>query len=182
MNALWNIFEGLGAINARIGRVGVFIGACMIALMTTIVICGVFFRYVLNNSITWAEDVSLIMMVTTAFLVAPYAYRSNANVAIEMISGMLQGRAARALRIAINLLVLWLLYRYFAESVGLVRRGWGIRVNTVPIAWAWPYMVVPASFAAMALVGIELILRDMWSIFTGRKDADLPDLPPAEAE
>ncbi|MEZ5871189.1 MAG: TRAP transporter small permease subunit [Nitratireductor sp.] len=182
MNATAAIFTTLGTINSLIGRVGVFVGSLFIAIMTILVILGVFFRYVLNNSLGWVEDVSLIMMVTTAFLVAPFAYRSGANVAIEFLSGMLQGRMVRIMRIIINLLVLWLIYRYFLESLGLVKRGWGIRVNTVPIPWAIPYMVVPFSFVAMALVGFELIMRDLWGLMSGSDKADLPHVAPQEPE
>lgn len=182
MNATAAVFTMLGSINSLIGRIGVFIGSLFIAIMTILVILGVFFRYVLNNSLGWVEDVSLIMMVTTAFLVAPYAYRSGANVAIEFLSGMLQGRMVRVMRVIINLLVLWLIYRYFLESLGLVKRGWGIRVNTVPIPWAIPYMVVPFSFFAMALVGFELIMRDLWGLMSGSDKADLPHIAPQEPE
>jgi len=67
------------------GRTGVLIAASFVAVMTVSVMLGVFFRYVLNDSLTWVEDVSLILMVTTAFLVATYAYRTGANVAIELL-------------------------------------------------------------------------------------------------
>ena len=182
MNATRAIFTMLGSINRLIGQVGVFFGSLFIAIMTLLVILGVFFRYVLNNSLTWVEDVSLIMMVTTAFLVAPFAYRSGANVAIEFISGLLRGPLVRVMRIVINLLVLWLIYRYFLESLGLVKRGWGIRVNTIPIPWAIPYMIVPASFVAMAMVGFELIMRDLWGLMSGSDKADLPHIAPQEPE
>ena len=174
MSALRLLAELLARINVPIGRVGLFAGSVLVAGMTLVVIAGVFFRYVLNNSLTFVEDVALIMMVTTAFLIAPLAYRTGGNVAIEMLVEALPRIGTRLIRIVINLLVLWLVYRYFFESLKLVERGWGIRVNTVPIPWAIPYMVVPFSFAALALVSIELLARDAWSILARRDDLDLP--------
>ncbi|NRG19282.1 TRAP transporter small permease [Rhizobiales bacterium] len=176
------LIEYLGRINGSIGRAGVLASACFVALMTLFVIAGVFFRYVLNNSLSWVEDVSLILMVTTAFLVAPYAYRTGGNVAIEMLVEMLPRKMLRAMRIVINILVLWIIYRYFFESLQLVQRGWAIRVNTVPIAWAWPYMAVPVAFFAMALVGLELIMRDLWALSRGSNALDLPHHAPQEPE
>lgn len=174
--------EALGRLNALVGRSGVLVAALLLIVMTTVVVVGVFFRYVLNNSITWVEDVSLIMMVTLAFLVAPYAYRSGANVAIEIVTAALPNAALRIIRIAINILVLWIIYRYFFESLALVDRGWGIRVNTVPIPWAIPYMMVPVALFAMALTGAELIMRDLWGLATRSADADLPHIAPEEPE
>ncbi|MDN2566788.1 TRAP transporter small permease subunit [Aquibium sp. A9E412] len=182
MDATRAAIEGFGRVNAIIGRVGVVAGAGLIALMTVVVVVGVFFRYVLNNSISWVEDVSLIMMVSTAFLVAPFAYRTGANVAIEMLTAQLPQLALRVLRIAINVMVLWILYRHFFESLLLVERGWAIRVNTVPVAWAWPYMVVPVAFVGMALIGFELILRDLWALMARSPALDLPHHAPQEPE
>ncbi len=182
MEATRALVAFLATFNDRIGRAGVVAASCFIALMTVIVIAGVFFRYVLNNSISWVEDVSLILMVTTAFLVAPFAYRTGGNVAIEFVIDHLPKVMLRSLRILINILILWIIYRYFFESVNLVARGWSIRVNTVPIAWAWPYMAVPVAFAAMALVGFELILRDLWGLMSGSSELDLPHYAPQEPE
>ena len=182
MSAALQFLERLGAINAGAGRINVFLASCFIAIMTLIVITGVFFRYALNDSIAWVEDVSLILMVTTAFLVAPFAYRTGANVAIELVIDTLPAIVARGLRIAINLLVLWIIYRYFFESLKLVERGWGIRINTVPLPWAIPYLIVPLAFAQMALVAFELIGRDIWGMANGSTDADLPHLAPQEPE
>lgn len=182
MGGTRSAIEMLGRLNAGLGRIGVVLASLFIAVMTVVVITGVFFRYVLNSSIAWIEDVSLIMMVTTAFLIAPFAYRTGANVAIEMLVNALPERLLRILRIVINVLVLWIIYRYFFESLALVERGMGIRVNTVPIPWGVPYAIVPVAFFAMALVGLELILRDLWGLAFNSPDADLPHLAPQEPE
>ena len=176
------MLEALGAMNRRCAAAGVWLAAGLVALMTVIVILGVFFRYVLNDSLTWVEDVALIMMVTTAFIVAPFAYRSGSNVAIELFVSPLPAIAVRVLRLVINMLVLWIVYRYFFESLTLVARGWGIRVNTVPIPWAYPYMIVPVAFVAMASVAVELIGRDLWALINRSGAADLPHHAPAEPE
>ncbi len=182
MNSALIQIERLGLFNQMAGKVSIFIASCFIGLMTLFVITGVFFRYVLNNSLPWVEDVSLIMMVTTAFLVAPFAYRSGANVAIEILVEAFPRPVLRVIRMVINLMILWIIYRYFFESLQLVTRGWGIRVNTVPIPWAIPYLIVPVAFIEMALVAIELIARDLWGLINRSDAADLPHIAPAEAE
>lgn len=182
MGATLATIEGLGRCNAVIGRIGVWIAASLIAIMTAVVILGVFHRYVLNDSLAWIEDISLIMMVTVAFLVAPFAYRSGANVAIELFIEMVPKPVARLVRILINMLILWIIYRYFFESLALVQRGYSIRINSVDLPWAYPYMIVPVAFAAMAAVGFELVLRDLWGLRTGSTRADLPHLAPQEPE
>ena len=181
MGAL-RMLDALGWLNRQCAVLGVRIASVLVALMSVIVILGVFFRYVLNDSLTWVEDVSLIMMVTTAFVIAPYAYRTGANVAIEVFIAVLPDKALRVLRIVINMLILWIVYRYFFESLSMVHRGWGIRINTVALPWAYPYMVLPVTFVVMALVAIELIGRDLWALVMGSTKADLPHIAPIEPE
>lgn len=174
MSSVLSLIGALGSVNKIAGRISVFLASCFIGLMTVIVISGVFFRYVLNNSLPWVEDVSLILMVTTAFIVAPFAFRSGANVAIELLVVTLPNTLVRTVRIITNVLILWILYRYFFESLQLVERGWGIRINTVPLPWAVPYLIVPIAFIEMGLVAIELIARDIWGMINRSGDADLP--------
>lgn len=164
----------MSAFNAALTRAGVVLAAIMIASMTIIVIVGVFFRYVLNNSITWVEDFSLIMMVTTAFIVAPFAYRNGANVAIGLFVSGFNDRVLRTIRMLIDVLILWIIYRYFFESLALVERGWGIRVNSIPIPWAWCYMIIPVCFVAMASVGVELLLRELYAFTDASRREPLP--------
>ncbi len=168
----------LGTINRGLGIASVFIASCFVGLMTMIVCVGIFWRYVLNNSLPWVEDISLILMVTMAFVVAPFAYRTGQNVAITILVDALPPALLRGIRILINLLVLWIVYRYFLESLGLVERGWGIRINSVPLPWAYPYFVVPIVFIELAMVGIELIARDCWCLVTRSDDAALPPTEP----
>ena len=67
-------------------------GMLLIA-MTGIVLIQIVFRYVLNDSLIWTEEVSKTMMVWGAFLVAPWAYRNSANVSIQMFTGFVTAQA-----------------------------------------------------------------------------------------
>lgn len=152
-----------------------FIASCFAGIMAIIVTAGVFWRYVLNNSLPWVEDISLILMVTMAFIVAPYAYRTGQNVAISLLVERLPAPFLLAIRIVINVLVLWIVCRYFLESLKLVERGWNIRVNSVDMPWAYPYLVLPVVLLQLGMVAVELIASDTWRILTGSGERSLPD-------
>ena len=120
-------------------------GGLMMA-MTAIVLAQILFRYVLNDSLIWTEEVSKTMMVWTAFLVAPWAYRHGANVGIEMC----------------------------IESVGMVERGFSIRAASMPVQVGWFFGVMPLAFAMILLVGIELVLRDLLGLAYSGDDFSVP--------
>ena len=85
-----------------------------------IILAQVFYRYVLNDSLGWSEEVAKIMMVWSAFLVAPWAYRQGANVSIDMFVEAFPLLARRLMETVLNLLVLFIV-------------AWGIMV--APFDW-----------------------------------------------
>ncbi len=153
------------------------LAACLVAVMTIAVLAGVFFRYALNNSLAWTEDSSILMMIWVAFLIAPYAYREGAHVGIELLVTSLPKPVFRLIRIVLNLLILWLLYRFMWEAVIYVARGFNMRANTIPVSIAWFRTIVPVSIAMMMLIGTELILRDALSLTDRDRDHDLTAHP-----
>lgn len=173
----------LGRVNKAIGSGLCWTAAAFVAIMTAVVLLGVFFRYVLNNSLGWSEETAILMMIWVAFLVAPFAYRSGGNVAIDMFVSALPQRALTVLRIIINLLVLWLLYRFLMEAALFVERGLRVRANTLDIPIGYVRAIVPVSMVAMMAVAVELILRDVWSFFVPGRAMEPPHLAePIEPE
>ena len=171
--------DRLGGFNKIFGLYARNLAACLVAIMAVAVLAGVFFRYILNNSLAWTEDSSILMMIWVAFLVAPYAYRQGGHVGIELVVAALPKTAFRVIRILINLLILWLLYRFMLEALIYVERGFNMRANTIPIPIAYFRLIVPISLGMMFLIGIELILRDLLSLIDKDRDYDIANHPPS---
>jgi TRAP-type C4-dicarboxylate transport system permease small subunit len=148
-------------------------GMLLIA-MTAIVLVQILFRYVLNDSLIWTEEVSKTMMVWGAFLVAPWAYRNGANVSIQMFTDELPLTLQRLLHLALNVLVIWIIVVFWSESFGMVDRGFSIRAASLPVQVGWFFVVVPVAFGAMLLVGIELLIRDVLALLHPSEDFQIP--------
>ncbi len=168
------VLEPLAAINAGICRAGVGLAALLLMLMTAIVLTQIVFRYVLNDSLIWTEEVSKTMMVWAALLVAPWAYRTGANVRIEMFVDALPQGLRAGIDFVLNLLVVWIVIVFLGESFGLVERGMSIRTASLPLAIGWFYTIVPVAFAAMLLVGIEQVLRQLLGFRYPDEDFSVP--------
>lgn len=179
MTALYKPLAVLTAINLVLAKVFRNLAWVLLALMTGIVVLQVFFRYILNSSLGWSEDVSLMMMIWVAFAVAPIAYRTGANVALDTFSQFLHGRVGFLLQLLIHLLLLIMLAVLISEALALIGRS-RIRANTVPVQMKYIYMIMPVSFAAMMIAGAELILR----CFSGlvRPDSDAARMPSAQVD
>lgn len=169
-NAVTRTLNLLAGFNRIVGLAARNLAACLVAVMTVAVLAGVFFRYVLNDSLAWTEDSSILMMIWVAFLIAPWAYREGGHVGIDLLVTSMPKPLFRVIRIAMNVLILWLLYRFMLEAVIYVSRGFNMRANTIPVPIAWFRTIVPVSLGMMILIGIELILRDLLSLVQGDDD------------
>ena len=149
----------LSRFNDAVERVGKYLGLTLIGVMTLVILYQVFMRYVLNDPPTWSEEMSRFMMVWMTFLVAPIAYRRGMNVAIETLSRHLAGRLRAALQLVLNTLILYFMIEYAQEGIGLAERGLKAKAFTIDVKLFWFYLIVPAGFCLLAVVGVEHILR-----------------------
>ena len=154
----------------------------LLMTMTAIVLLQIVCRYVLNDSLIWTEEVAKTMMVWSAFLVAPLSYRTSANVSIDMFVDQLSQRTRAILHLLLNFLVIWIIVVFLIESVGFFQRGINIRAASLPIQMAWFYSIVPLSFAALFIVGVELVLRDVLSLFYPGEQFLIPHSETVEGE
>ncbi len=147
----------------------------LLVAMVVIVILQIVFRYVLNDSLIWPEELSKTMMVWTAFLVAPWAYRNGANVRIEIFRDEFPPLLLRISLLLINLLILWIVCVFFFESFGFWGRGLTVRADSVPVQVAWFYSIVPIAFFLLLLVGVEQTIRSLLTLLRPDEDWDIPD-------
>ena len=168
------VVDGLGFVNAWIGRVGRAGAGAILAVMLAVIMLQVISRYVFNNSLSWTEELSKSLMVWTAFLVAPWALRTGANVGIDLFVEALPKRARFAVELAITALILWILVVLLGESLGFVERGMTSRMATLPLTTGFVYAIIPVSLAASILAGVEMGLRQLRELAVGVADPDAP--------
>jgi len=148
----------------------------LLMAMLLIVVMQIVFRYVLNDSLAWSEELAKAMMVWTAFLVAPWAYRIGANVRIELFIDEMPLVFRNSLTLLLNALVFWIVAVFFWESVGFWQRGLTVQADSLPFQVAWFYSIVPITFAFMVLVGAELLLRNILTLLNPDEVFDLSHL------
>jgi C4-dicarboxylate transporter, DctM subunit len=81
--------------------------ACVLCLAACclVVLVSVFFRYVLNDSLVWSEEVARWFLMGTVFLGAALAYRRGSHIGLPYFLDRLDGRTASIAKSAISLVV-----------------------------------------------------------------------------
>ena len=160
----------LAPCNERLGLWARNAAAALLAVMTMMILLQVFYRYALNYSFAWTEELAKILMVWSAFLVAPWAYRTGANVSIALFVDALPRGFRLLLQIALNGLVLCVMLLFLREAVDFWWRGFAVTSVSMPVRMGWFYTVVPLGFIGIILAGVELILRDLLSLLDPQGD------------
>ena len=149
--------------------------------MTGMILIQVFFRYFLNHSLPWPEELAKFTMVWMTFLVAPYAYRKGLNVNMELLVSKIPKRIRVMLEILLHILIIFMAYYLLNEGLGMVKRGMRIRASTVNFKIGYVYMILPISFGMMMLVGVERILKDVKMLLspssTDQGESQMPGKP-----
>lgn len=158
----WNRVLGpLSTINHAVSSLGKNIAAALLAAMLVMILAQVIFRYVLNDSLTWTEELAKFSMVWVACLVAPWAYRHNLNVSIDLFAESLPRTMRHLSDIIISLLIIAISWIFLLESIAFWQGGWTITASSMPIKLAYFYSCIPFAFAGILLVGVENLLRQV---------------------
>lgn len=130
------------------------------ALMVIVVAAQVFFRYALNHSLFWSEELARYILVWMTFLGATVAYRRGAHPRIDLLANGRRPRRERAMRMAAHLVAVafcGLLVVYGAQFAYFVR----LQISPALQLPKWIVMLVlPVSGLLMLLHALAAIARD----------------------
>lgn len=148
----------LGRFNSILYRVIkeilIFTGLALIAITFVAVIT----RYVLKVNIDWAYEVSMLMLVWTAFLGGAAAARTNGHILFDTVLNILPTKARFIMVVVRDLLVLAFLVfgMYFGYKIVLKTLAQHFQTISVPVGFL--YAALPAGFVPMFLFNLESLL------------------------
>ncbi len=129
-------------------------GGIALVVLLGVTVAEVFWRYVLNNSLLWAEDLSMMSLVVVVAAAIAYGAREGAHVCVNLVARMAGRRVtritdavARLLGVAVTATAAYALF--VQGSCGPVC---GAATPSVSISHTPFYYVLAASFSAYALL------------------------------
>lgn len=155
----------LSAVNYWISKAAMNLAGGLLGAMVMMILAQVFYRYVLNDSLSWTEEMAKFSMVWIAFLVAPWVYRENLNVSIQMFAEAFPKVMQLFGDLFITSLILLICVIFLTESVEFWLGGLTISASSVPIKLAVFYSCAPFSFAMLTLLGIERFIQQSYDMY-----------------
>lgn len=138
--------------------------------MTLIVGFEVTSRYAFNSPTIWAWDVNVQLMVLLLMFGIAEAYRRDAHVRVDILTGILSPRGRAILDVIyapvffmITVIVVWTGWEYFYHAF---ERNQTAPTILAPLLWPIKF-TIPLGGAVLLLTGLAKLIRDLHVAFGG---------------
>ena len=151
----------LDAISAAVDRWSMHLVFVLGFSMTLVVALQVLFRYGLNQSLFWSEELARFLLVWLTFLGASCAYRRRMHPGVDVLTARMPESLRRGCAVFVHLLCL----AFFAVMVVYgASFAYFVRLQISPALnlpkWA-VLSAIPVSGAACILHGLSLLVKDL---------------------
>ena len=133
--------------------------ATLLAATVMLITVNVLMRYVMNDSLSWGEELTLWIFVWFVWLSVSYAFQRNAHVRITVFRDLLPERGRLMTNIVVDLLVLAFMLVLSWECLDLMRQPFVASQNSVVLGL--PIPILYASAPAGALLSSVRIVQHL---------------------
>ena len=136
--------------------------AFMMAILG-IMALGVFFRYVLNDSLSWSEELSRYGLIYTTFIGAAFACKRGTHIRVAVLDVLIPDGWRRGLKFLQDgiTLVLLIYLTYLAVRITGVLHGTKSTAMLLPMSYVYAAIVMGFSLSVIRLVVV--LYRDVRS-------------------
>jgi TRAP-type transport system small permease protein len=133
------------------------LGSC-IASIVLITLAAVWWRYVLDNPLSWIEQVSNMLFIWVVFIGAAVLYRQNLHIGVDIFLGMLSDRNREIWKWVIEIGNMVFIVILFIFSLKLTIDVLPNTAGALDISPAYYYASAPVACLMMMLYFIEKIV------------------------
>lgn len=157
----------LASLNRNLAGILLIASGSLVLVMTCVVAAGVFWRYVLNDSLSWTEEVARYIMIWLACVGSVVAMHRRDLVAIDILPNALSGLTGRILRILIATIIILVsgFLVYYGFLLALNAMGQSAASFKMPMFYVT--IAVPFAGAGFALIAMEHILGELIGLHDG---------------
>jgi len=136
-------------------------GIVLIVMILLVMTLGVFFRYVLNDSLSWSEELSRYGLIYATFIGAAFACRRGTHIRVAVLEELLPAGWHRALKIVQDGVTLLLLIylTYLAVRITGILHGTKSTAMLLPMSYIYVAIVIGFSLAVIRLVFV--LIREL---------------------
>ncbi|MEE9549590.1 MAG: TRAP transporter small permease, partial [Candidatus Binatia bacterium] len=156
-------------LDILIGHIERFVIGFTLIVMTALIFTNVALRFFTGQTITWAEDLAIFLMICMSFFAAAYGTRLNRHITMSALTDTLSGRWKKSFYIFSIIVTASLSGFLFIMSLQVTRTIYDMQgeIASMGIPKYWPYLVVSVALLFMTFHFVHLAV---WFFKTGKSD------------
>ena len=157
------LFRGLERLNDWVCRVCTGLIMALLVAIVVILFGSVFWRYFLNDPISWSEDAALLCMIWMTLLGAPAGLRRGSHVAMDMLLYALPERFMKILQALISLVILTTAVIVVYYGGPFVKQGMARIIPSIDwLSQGYAYLALPTGFALLIPISVEQLFQSLF--------------------
>lgn len=146
-----------------------YITTFFIAVMVIVVFLQVVFRFIIQSSLAWSEEMARYLLIWITFLGASIGIKKKSHIGVEVVVNLFSEKIQAFIRIITNVITMTFLVAVIIWSQRLLTIVSQQRSPAMEISMAIPYAAIVVSSVLMALYILYNILSDIIGIRNKRK-------------
>ena len=164
-------------------RAALLVARALTACIVVVLALQVFFRFVLNQSLIWSEEVATWCMIWVVFMGSAHLMRRWEHVHIPIFVNLLPQRLRLPILLAGRIAALACVVVLTIYGIYVFEGRFHIVSQTTGISTRWIKLSLPLGMALMSLFAASLVVRDVRAWLAGKAadappDRGQPGLPP----
>ncbi len=138
-----------------------------IAVMVSIVLYGVFMRYVMLSAVAWAEEAPIYMLIWVTFLAGSVGIKYGIHIGVDVFVKLFPRKMILIIQIVSNALIIVFLVVLFTQGYTMTIYGFKYQTSiSLGISMGWAILAVPVGAFLMIIQSGRLILNCLDRLFT----------------
>lgn len=153
------MLKTLLTVESALFRVALWLIYCIYTVIIVSTFTAVFFRYVLNESIIWAEELARYLFVWLAFLGSALALKNRMHIGLDLIISSLPPKAKTVAEGLITVLIGTFLVFVITASITVVEVTMRQRSSALGVPMGMVYLAIPVGCSLMLLSSFRQLLQ-----------------------
>lgn len=140
-----SIFDKLEDFGDWLGKITLFVVIILTGILVITVLTGVFFRYIIRDSLSWTEELARYLMIWAALLAVSVGIKDKEHVGIQLLIKQFPPRITKLITFVVYLITIVFLGVLTFKGYQVADRAKSQLSLALNISMYWPLMSIPVS-------------------------------------
>ncbi|TDO94825.1 TRAP-type C4-dicarboxylate transport system permease small subunit [Halanaerobium saccharolyticum] len=140
-----SIFDRLEAFGDWLGKITLFVVIILTGILVITVLTGVFFRYIIRDSLSWTEELARYLMIWAALLAVSVGIKDKEHVGIQLLIKQFPPVITKLITFVVYLITIIFLGVLTVKGYQVADKAQNQLSLALNISMYWPLMSIPVS-------------------------------------